>query len=318
MAGKKRTVRRDVAAEVTATFIAQVEKAIANGEAPVWRNPWVAGGRPVSMSTRKAYRGINVLLLAIAAMEGGYMAPWWGTYRQIKALGGQVRKGEKGTQVVLYKTWVKTERDEATGELVERRIPTLRTFSVFNAEQADGLPERFYAKTGAEVTMPEPQAVLDGYLAGKGAPEFFQDVLGQAYFVPALNEVHVPPMKGHRTPDLYWSTVFHEVGHAADYGLRREADEAEHGRAKSTYAFGELVAEMTAGIVGAETGVEIDGDNSVAYLRGWVRALSDDPRMLTRAAAAAQRTADVILGVAELDEDGDDEGDAGEPAALAA
>jgi antirestriction protein ArdC len=342
MASRKSTttVRRDVAAEVTATFIAQIEQAIAEGKAPAWRHPWVAGGRPVSMSTRKTYRGINVFLLSISQQAQQFTSPWWGTYNQIAEKAGMVKVGSRwvspdgtprgvragncdgtcktgqshynacggnhGTVVVLYKTWEKTERDPNTGETTTQRIPTMRSFVVFNADQADGLPERYQPKAGAVVEMPEPQAVLDDYLASDGAPDFYQDVIGEAYFIPSQNEVHVPPMAGHRTPDLYWSTTFHECGHAADFALRRQAEEAQHGRSKSTYAFGELVAEMTAGILCAETGVDCDGDNSVTYLRGWLRKLADDPKMLPKAAAAAQRAADKILGqgvVSEVEEE---------------
>src|SRR5258706_15175409 len=156
------------------------------------------------------------------------------------------------------------------------RIPVMKAYSVFNASQCDwedGKGERWFPQPGETVEMPEPQAVLDGYLDQDGAPDFYQDVASEAYFIPALNEVHVPPMAGHKTPDLYWTTVFHELTHAADFRIRRNAEEAEHGRSKATYATGELVAEMGASFLAAETGVQADFDNSVSYLRGWLRVL---------------------------------------------
>lgn len=312
--GKVATKRRDVAEEITSVFIAAIEKAIEEGGTAPWRNPWVAGGRPVSMSTRKPYQGMNQWILGMMGQARGHASTWWGTYNQIKALGGQVRKGNcdkscqhnvfadcggnHGVQVVLYKTFTKTEVNDL-GEEVERKIPLLRGFTVFNAEQADGLPERFLGKQQGEVVeMPEPQAVLDAYLDSPGAADFFQDVQGQAFFIPALNEVHVPPMSGHKTPDLYWTTVFHEITHAADWKVRRNAEEADH-RTQETYSFGELVAELVAELgasfLAAETGVRADADNSVSYLRGWLRALKDDTSMLLKASAAARRAADLII-----------------------
>jgi antirestriction protein ArdC len=286
--------RRDVAQEVTDKFVAAIEDAIASGGVAPWQHPWTSFGRPVSMSTRKPYNGINVWLLALSAQASGYTSPWWGTYRQIEELGGRVRKGEKSTMIVLYKSFSKTELVD--GELVDRTIPVMKAFPVFNADQADGLPERFFPQPGEVREMPEPQAVLDGYLDSPGAPEFFQDVQGEAYFIPAANEVHVPPMAGHKTPDLYWATVWHECTHAADFKIRRNAEEAEHGRSKSTYAVGELVAELGASFLAAETGVTADFDNSVSYLRGWLKRIQDDKKLIVKAAAAAQRAVALIMG----------------------
>src|SRR6516225_1202679 len=77
-----------------------------------WRKPWnVAAGLPASMSTGKAYRGVNVFLLGLTAQAEAYTSPWWGTYRQIAELGGQVRRGERSTLVVFWKRLVVADRD---------------------------------------------------------------------------------------------------------------------------------------------------------------------------------------------------------------
>ena len=101
-----------------------------------WSNP---GGLPRSLSTRRLYRGVNVWLLLVQAMQHGYNSPWWGTYDQIKARGGQVRgpnavtgERQEGTFVVYFRTFEK--EDPATGTL--KTFPVLRYFKVFNADQA--------------------------------------------------------------------------------------------------------------------------------------------------------------------------------------
>jgi antirestriction protein ArdC len=104
-------------------------------------------GRPVSRPRRaagKAYRGVNVLMLWAAAMEKGYNCPLWLTYKQAAGLGGQVRKGEKGSLVVYADTITKKDTD-ANGAEVETEIPFMKGYTVFNAEQIDGLPAHFYA-----------------------------------------------------------------------------------------------------------------------------------------------------------------------------
>ena len=96
------------------------------------------------------YQGINVLMLWSAAIEKGYAAPIWMTFKQALELNAHVRKGEHGSLVVYADKIIRTETDATTGEEAERAIPFMKGYTVFNVEQIDGLPEHFYAK-------PEPK-----------------------------------------------------------------------------------------------------------------------------------------------------------------
>ena len=134
----------DVYSRVTNKIIADLERGNLT-----WLQPWQAGHKagPVSRPLRaagKPYRGINVLMLWAAAMEKGYSCPLWMTYKQAAELGGQVRKGEKGSLVVYANTFTKTGTDDKGAE-VETEIPFMKGYTVFNAEQIDGLPAHFYA-----------------------------------------------------------------------------------------------------------------------------------------------------------------------------
>ncbi len=91
-----------------------------------------------------AYRGINTVLLWMTAAEHGYSSNYWMSFRQAQELGGNVRKGEKGTLVVYAKAIERKETDDE-GEEVERRIPFMKGYSVFSADQIDGLPQHYYA-----------------------------------------------------------------------------------------------------------------------------------------------------------------------------
>jgi hypothetical protein len=91
-----------------------------------------------------------------SAAERGYASRWWGTYRQISELGGQVRRGETSVQVVF---WKQAELAAGPGDQAPvadaghvRAVPLLRAFRVFNAEQADDSPARYRA---AETAGPE-------------------------------------------------------------------------------------------------------------------------------------------------------------------
>ena len=107
--------QRDVAQDITDLIIAALEA----GTVP-WHQPWkMTGGQlPRSMSTGRLYRGMNSLLLGMYSQMAGYTSPWWGTFKQIQALGGHVNKGEHGSTVVLYKTFEKDEIVE--GETVTK------------------------------------------------------------------------------------------------------------------------------------------------------------------------------------------------------
>ena len=98
-----------------------------------WHKPWKARtGLPRNFVSKKSYRGINVFLL----LAMSYESPYWLTFRQVSALGGSVRKGEKACPVVFWKQ-LKIEDKEA-GE-AEKKIAMLRYYSVFNVAQCDGL-----------------------------------------------------------------------------------------------------------------------------------------------------------------------------------
>jgi antirestriction protein ArdC len=124
----------------------------------------------------------------------GYSSPWWGTYNQIAALGGQVRKGEHGSTIVLYKTFVKTETDAKTGEEVDRRIPLMRAFVVFNAAQADGLPERYTAPVETVTNEHDRIEVAEQVVAeyvGTGAGPRLDHGGDQACYSPLLDLVKI-------------------------------------------------------------------------------------------------------------------------------
>ena len=308
----------EVYQKITDRMIAALQK----GTVP-WQKPWTAagGGRPKSMSTREPYRGINVLLLAVDAMDKGYANPWWGTYNQIAQLstmerregrrGGQfwaspdgsprgVRKGEHGSQIVLWKTVPKTETDPDTGEKTTRQILLARLFTVFNAGQAEGLPETFLAGTGQPVDqIRQPQQVLDNYLR-HGGPRFRHVTGDRAYYSAADDRITLPERRQFRTAAGYYGTAFHEAGHSTGHA-RRLARESltnfSHDRqwGDEPYAKEELVAEMTKAMLQAETGIDGQFDQSAAYIADWLTALTKDPNLVPQAAAQAQRACDLII-----------------------
>ena len=286
------------AEEIYQAVTDRMVQALEQGVIP-WRTPWSLAGRPRSMSTGNPYRGVNTWVLALASREHGWRSPWFGTYGQIQERGGQVRKGQKSTLVTFWKTLEKQDRDPGTGEVTTRAVPMLRKFRVFNADQADGLPGRFHPEPGEEHPIAAPQAVLDAYVSQPGAPHLSHDVQGQAYYDPVADEIHLPPIAGHRSPEHYYATAYHEAAHSTGHASRLNragitSQDAVFGSCE--YGKEELVAQMTASMLCAETGIDTDEifQNSAAYISGWLQAIKGDPRMVISAAAAAQKATDTI------------------------
>ena len=132
------------ATRITQEIIARLEA----GTKP-WIKPW--RGVPVSRPLRACgipYRGMNVFWLWMVADMCGYASPFWMTYNQASKLGGQVRKGEKSTIAIFYKSYTKEVEAPDTGETTDEARRVLKSYPVFNADQVEGLPERFYPAAG--------------------------------------------------------------------------------------------------------------------------------------------------------------------------
>ncbi len=248
---KSQTERRHVHDQVTERVI----KALEAGTVP-WQKPWGAmGGWPRSMASGDRYRGINLVLLGMTAEERGYSSPWWGTFKQIQALGGHVMKGQneregKGSTTILWAE--RRERygddiDPETGEVEVSRYLVAHAWHVFNAAQCEGLPERFYPQPGTAEVRAEPQAVLDGYLKGPEAPQFDEVPSDRAYYrTDGSDRIVIPLRTQFKSPGHYYSTAFHEVAHSTGAPARLNrpgiADFDHFGSGQ--YAQEELVAQM--------------------------------------------------------------------------
>jgi len=277
---------------VTERMIAALER-----DTVPWHKPWQAvDGRPTSMTTAQPYRGVNVFLLGLTADEEGYASRYWGTYRQIGQLGGQVRKGEHSTIVVFWKPVEAADRDPQTGEVTVKQIPVLRHYRVFNAAQVDHLPDRFHPAPEPDSQISQPQTVLDGYLAR--GPTLRHVAGDRAAYHPATDTIRLPQRSQFRSAEHYYATAFHEAAHSTGHQSRldRPGIAAFDHFGSDTYAREELVAEMTSSILCAETGIDDPElfDNSAGYIAGWLSALNHERTLVVAAAAQAQRACDLI------------------------
>ena len=292
--GKSKAERGDVYQRVTDRIVEQLE----SGARP-WIKPWsaehVAGriARPLRHDGKTPYRGINVLMLWMAAAEKGYTAPIWMTYRQAQSLGGQVRKAEKSELVVYANTFTKESIDSA-GEQTGEEIRFMKGYAAFNVEQIDGLPERYYALAGEP---PEPT------LRDESAESFFRATGAQichggnrAYYAAGRDAVQMPPFEAFESPEAYYATLAHECTHWTKHASRLDRDFGRKRWGDEGYAMEELVAEMGAAFLCAELEFTPEvRDDHAAYLNSWLQVLKQDKRAIFSAAAHAQRAADYLL-----------------------
>lgn len=277
--------RRDLYADITARIIADLEAGIAP-----WARPWSATapamGLPHNATSRRAYSGVNVLILWGQTQERGFTSSGWLTYNQARDAGGNVRKGEKGTLIVYSDRFI--PKSEA-GSDDARPVWFLKSFTVFNLDQIDGCDH--LRSTALPLTEREQHDAAEALITATGVP--FQIGGDKAFYAPGPDFVQMPPQVAFHDQINYYRTAFHELGHAT--GHKSRLDRKILNRFGSPdYAREELVAEMTAAFTCATLGIQPTVRHA-DYLGSWLAVLKEDNRAIFRAASLASRAADWIL-----------------------
>lgn len=286
-------MRSDVYQRVTDQIVTALER----GVRP-WHQPWHVA-HTVGRITRPLrgngvpYQGINVLMLWSAAMERGYAAPIWMTFKQALELKANVRKGERGSLVVYADRIRRSETDAKTGEEAEIEIPFLKGYTVFNVEQIDGLPEHFYARPAPRSDALQRVERAESFFAALNAD--IRHGGNRACYVVSQDFVQMPPFEAFRDAESYYATLAHETTHwtrhpsrlARDFGRKRFGDEG--------YAMEELVAELGAAFLCSDLELTPEPrDDHAAYIANWLTVLKSDKRAIFTAASHAQRAADFL------------------------
>ncbi len=286
--------RVDVYQRVTEALTAM----LAQGVRP-WMQSW-ASGRPLSQPVRhngESYRGVNVLLLWMSAMEHGFSSPLWMTFKQAQSLGGAVRKGQKATLIVYADQFTPKDEPRASDEEA-RVISFLKTYPVFNWDQIDGLPPKA-AALGSPARLDStltPHALAEAFFNRTGAR--FEQGGFKAFYRPSQDVIQLPVLAAFTSVESYVAVKAHELihwtGHASrcarEFGMRF-GDQA--------YAFEELVAEIGSAFLCASLGVTpmVMMDHA-QYLAQWLTLFKTDHRAIFTAASQAQRAVDWLYAQA--------------------
>ena len=277
------------ATAITAAIVARLEAGV-----KLWVRPWRSAGssRPLR-ACAVPYRGINVFWLWLVADMHSYSSAYWMTYRQAQALGGQVRKGEQASIAVFYKTYTRRSENTANGDEPEERRRVLKSYAVFNADQIEGLGERFRP---AVVPVREPEGrrnELDEFFSH--VPATLRHQGDQAYYEPAIDRVTMPSANLFNDFEHYYATLSHELSHWTGHASRLNRD-LKHRFGTEAYAAEELVAEMSAAMLGAELGLPVAHlDHHANYIDHWLKILKSDDRAILTAAARAEEASRLII-----------------------
>ena len=292
---------------------------VKSGEAP-WRKPFKDGFNfagafvPRNPASKRVYSGLNSLVLKLHQQLEGYEDPRWMTYNQAQSLGGQVRKGEKGTPILVPFKRVKKEKDSATGEeKVTGGYVSFSAKTVFNVAQIDGLdlPD-LKTEAGEPKTPLEAQNfIIDRYkksMEAKGlkTPEISYTYVGEygshdssPNWRPSSDAITLPTKEQFNSPEDMFDTMAHELAHSTGHPTRLDRSELTRNYSTDNASRGkeELIAEIAAAILASMFGVNSDFDNTAAYVKSWLKALQDNPEMIIGASSDAQKVVDYLLGM---------------------
>ena len=254
---------------------------------------------PQNYKTNTSYNGLNIMNLWMEAEERGYRTNYWLTFNQVKELKGQVKKGERSTPIFFFKPIKKLVEDEETGEREEKTIPILKMYYVFNIEQTT-------LEVPAQEVKSERREEIDQLIRNYGIQ--IKKSNNRAYYMPASDYIGMPTQEDFLTPELYYATFFHELAHSTGHTSRLNRDFSGNTmggqKALKAYAKEELIAETTRAFLQVHFGLNTTDmeEQNAAYLKGWLKPLKEDPKMLWKIFSDASKAFNFLIQFTKSEE----------------
>ena len=267
-----------------------------------WEKVWNPKNAPRNYASDRPYLGFNALWLSWVTVSKKFRSPYFLTFNQAKQLGGNVKKDEKGFKVVFWKItkFVKgkaSNEEEENDDICGRKF-TPFIWTVFNIDQIEGIDFSIQdAKERVFSPIETCESIISGY---SSCPNIVHEG-DDAYYSPSKDFITMPEKETFKGDEQYYSVLFHEMVHSTGHSSRlgRFVERtALVGFGSVEYSKEELIAEMGASFLNAFAGIkDANFKNSLAYLKGWLKPLKDDPKMLIYAAQKAHQAANYILGI---------------------
>lgn len=291
--------KRDIYQEITDKIINVLEKVDLNDYQPPFAS-LVAQGLPTNPVTENRYNGINIPSLWFDQQEKGFASNHWATFKQWQERGAQVRKGEKSSPIIFYKTLIK-ESENQQGEREEITLPMLKTYAVFNADQVDGYEHRDGMRPHEEDRVTRLETAEE-FCAATAAD--IRHGGNKAFYRRDDDFIQMPETrlfvdtKQATATENYYSTLLHELTHWTGAPQRLDRDKAETSQERDKYAFEELIAELGAAFLCSALGiVQTPRDDHALYIKSWLQALQNDKKHIFKASAQAAKACDYLSGL---------------------
>lgn len=295
---------KEVIEKATDKIIALMESGKLN-----WNKPWTAGAMPQNYISRKAYRGWNLF----TTMFSDFQSPYYLTFKQVSNLGGSIKKGSKGTPIVFWsKINKETDKTNKKGEKVIKSFLIARDYTVFNADQIEGIDFETI-KLNSLGTVEELEQLISEMQPEINIKHSTSD---RAFYTPTFDYIQMPLKGQFNSTAEYYSTLVHEVIHSTGHTSRLNRLSLNDGgfdNKRHAYSYEELIAELGAAYLMAIYGISTEKSekNTAAYLQGWIKTFKSDKQMLYKASSEAQKAVDFILnkGTAENTTEGTESGE---------
>ena len=268
-----------------------------------WFKQWSGNsGLPINTVSKKAYTGINFLILTGKQMP----SPIWGTIKQFQKLldtGKPIQIDElKNYTVIIYYSLIES-RTETDSKGNPKKFPMLKTYRVWNLAQTNGYVQPV-EEDKPQVNFSHKDA--EEWIKNSGAN--IRHLENRAYYRGGSSDyINMPPKENFiDTADAtaeqgYWGTLFHELTHWTGHATRcnRQDKYADNSFGSKDYAFEELIAELGACFQSVKFGLEqpkVNADH-IKYINSWIRVLKEDKKKIFQASAQANKGIQFIEGL---------------------
>lgn len=281
----------------------------------LWRQGWHVSGAPVSAITGKRYNGVNRLFLSAATMERGYSDNRWLTYNQMQEKGWDFKRDEEGNSLgkkagvsieyfSLYDKSTKQTFDRSAldgmteaekDDYMDENVIALRKYyCVFNGDVIEGIPEREKHEVDQSGKNRRAEGILQ-YWSDNEAKIIYGG--SEAFYRPSTDEIHLPERNDFVDMPEFYSTALHEVGHSTGHETRLNRD-LSGGFGSDKYAEEELRAEIASMFIEQDLEIETSEkhiENNSAYIQAWHDKIKEDPNILFRAIADAEKICKFVM-----------------------
>jgi antirestriction protein ArdC len=308
---KNANVEASVEAKITDLFINGLKQGIVG-----WQKPWITNVVG-NVAYDSVYTGANLFWANLHASMYGVQAHYATVAGAAKKLGYKkqgngyvdskgaavpfpIKKGAKGLHLIRVTPIVKECKDangnpilDSNGDKKTYSFPTIKGFVVFSVDHLNWDMSKYIPEMKQNPLLDSGESILKGYA---NCPEVVTS--NKAAYSPTVNKLYMPTIGQFVSSNEYYQTLFHELVHSTGHmdKLNRQGIAQFDRFGSHQYSYEELIAEIGAGMLCELSGIQMNVQNSQAYLNGWISKLESEPKWIFKAVNEAKKAVELILG----------------------